>query len=142
MVHETLGRFRHVTRARSVSLFARLRRDSVHGMALIAVYSPAEGTIWGELDHTQTITQPWGGAKPVWIQCTLGYVSGGGEAEFGVAEVDQLDDAGNFQTVSYGDGTYGSHPARLWVPHLLAVTVIYRAFDAIFKGTLTLFLWD
>jgi hypothetical protein len=110
-------------------------------MPIVHVYSPSEIEIWGESNGTVSIKNPWGGAKPVWIQCTLGYVSGGGEAELGIVEVDDFDDKGNFRKRSFGNDTYGSHPQRLFVGQLLEVTVIARTYDAIFKGIVTLFMF-
>lgn len=92
-------------------------------------------------DWTATITQPWGGAKPVYVHCSLNYASGGGETEIGIAESYYLDAQGNFQTASYGDPTYGSHPATLYQPRLLAITVIFRTYDAILRGNAIMWLW-
>ena len=112
-------------------------------MPALHVFSPAPLYSWGEGGNSssQFVSNPWGGARPVWLQCTTNYVSGGGETEFGIYEVFDLDERGNFRRTPYGTDTYGTYPARLFVGRLLGVTVVARTYDAIIEGTLTLFLW-
>src|SRR5690242_696534 len=57
------------------------------------------------------------GQGAVWIQCTTKYVAGDGQSDFGIQEIDLLDDQGRFQTQSFADASspFGSLLARLYV---------------------------
>jgi len=97
--------------------------------------------------QTQFVPNPFstgnGGDSPVWIQCTTKYVAGDGQSDFGIMEIDFLDDEGRFQRQTFAgpDSSYGSLIDVAFIPRLLGVTVAASTYDAAIKGTLTLFLW-
>ena len=113
-------------------------------MSVLNIFSPGDLTVGGSGGNYATafVSNPWGSGA-VWIQCTTKYVAGDGQSDFGVQEIDFLDEQGNFQRQSFGDANspYGSFMARLYVPRLLGVTVAANTFDAAIEGTLTLFQW-
>jgi hypothetical protein len=113
-------------------------------MTVLNIFSPGDLYGFGSGDHwvTQFVSNPFG-IGAVWIQCTTKYVSGGGESDFGIAEIFFLDDQGQFQTQTFADDNspYGFLMSRLFVERLLGVTVAAHTFDAVIEGTLTLFQW-
>jgi hypothetical protein len=113
-------------------------------MAVLNIFSPGKLTVGGSGGNFQTqfVSNPWG-VSGVWIQCTTKYVAGDGQSDFGIQEIDFLDDQGSFQKQVFGDANspYGSLLARKYVDNLLGVTVAANTFDAVIEGTLTLFQW-
>jgi hypothetical protein len=115
------------------------------GMAIADIFSPGSLVVGGSGGNfrTQFLSNPFGGASAVWIQCTTKYVAGDGQSDFGIQEIDFLDERGDFQRTTFADqnSVYGALVDRLFVPRLLGVTVAGNTFDASIEGTLTLFHW-
>jgi hypothetical protein len=116
----------------------------IFGMAVLSLFAPAPLVGSGNGDNwvTQFISNPWG-VSAVWIQCTVQYISGGGETDFGNAELDFLDNQGNFQQQIIADDNsiYGALWSVAFVPQLLGVTVAAHTFDGVIRATTTLFEW-
>lgn len=87
------------------------------------------------------VGQPWEPASAVWLQCTTRYVAGEGQSEFGIQTIYQLDPAGNFQVLNFGDDHFGTYLAVQFVSRFLGVVVAARTYNAAIAGTLTLFSW-
>ncbi|MFC0842829.1 MULTISPECIES: hypothetical protein [Streptomyces] len=112
-------------------------------MTVLSIYSPGTLTTGGSgfNSASQAVSNPFATPSAVWIQCTTKYVAGNGQSDFGISQVNLIDDNGQFQAVNYGDDHFGTYLARLYVPRLLGLTVIARTYDAAIEGTLTLFSW-
>jgi len=112
-------------------------------MTVANIFSPAGLTVGGSEFNSgsQSVSNPWETPSAVWIQCTTKYVAGDGQSDFGISQIDVINDGGSFEIVNFGDDRFGSLLARLFVPRLLGVTVEARTYDASIEGTLTLFSW-
>lgn len=114
-------------------------------MTVLTMFSPRTLTVGGSgLNYlTEFVANPWGDSAPVWIQCATQYVAGDGQSEFGIQDLFFFDDQGIFQLKSFGDvnSPFGNFAARWFAPRFVGVTVAGKTFDAVIKGTTTLFLW-
>lgn len=63
--------------------------------------------------------------------------------DFGIQELEFLDDAGIFQklTIADSNSAFGSLGSRAFVPRLLGLTLAAHTYNAVIWGTTTLFEW-
>lgn len=115
-------------------------------MAILQIFSPGKFTSGGSGGHFQTlfISSPFPGVdNNVWIECSTKYVAGSGQSDFGIHEIEFLDERGTLQRTLFGgpNSVYGALLARKFVKRFLGMTIAANTYDASIEGNVYMYRW-